>query len=92
MAALFENKTTIAQTQIENGVRQQRQKEMEQLLNRFNKNKVEIDSDADDEVDVTENTAMIATATVKPLVANKRLSKLAVTKTQTVVLFFFFVL
>lgn len=39
MAALLENKTTIAQEQIENNVRQQRQKEMDALLNRFNRNK-----------------------------------------------------
>lgn len=66
MVALLENKTTIGQAQIENGVRQQRQKEMEQLLNRFNKNQMEIvddDSDGDDE-----NTAMIAATTTKPLV------------------------
>lgn len=39
MAALLENKTTIAQEQIENNVREQRQKEMDALLNRFNRNK-----------------------------------------------------
>lgn len=58
MAALLENKTTIAQTQIENGVKEQRQKEMDQLLNRFHKNKDAVESD---EEDPTETTAMITT-------------------------------
>lgn len=39
MAALLENKTTIAQEQIENNAKMQRQKEMDLLLNRFDKNK-----------------------------------------------------
>lgn len=41
VAALFQNKTTISQQQIESDIREQRQKEMDVLLNRFhNKNKV----------------------------------------------------
>lgn len=39
MAALLQNKTTISQEQIENNIKKQRQKEMEVLVNRFNKNK-----------------------------------------------------
>lgn len=40
MAALLENKTTIAQEQIESNAKEQRQKEINLLLNRFDKNKV----------------------------------------------------
>lgn len=59
MAALLENKTTISQSQIENDVKMQRQREMDQLMNRFHQTKeVAVDSDdADDEVD--ETSAMI---------------------------------
>lgn len=39
MAALLENKSTISQTQIENTIRSERQKEMDMLLNRFHRNK-----------------------------------------------------
>lgn len=52
MAALLENKTTISQAQIESGVKQQRQKEMDALLNRFNKNK-EAKEDSDDDGETT---------------------------------------
>lgn len=40
MASLLENKSTISQEQIESSIRHQRQKEMEMLFNRFQKNKV----------------------------------------------------
>lgn len=39
MAALLESKTTISQTQIESTVKSERQKEMDMLLNRFQRNK-----------------------------------------------------
>lgn len=39
MAALLENKSTISQSQIESNTREERQKEMDLLLNRFNKTK-----------------------------------------------------
>ncbi|KAF2896611.1 hypothetical protein ILUMI_09554 [Ignelater luminosus] len=68
VAALFQNKSTIGQKQIENHTREQRQKEMDILLNRFQNNK-EIaqsktdfthhsESDSDNE-EITEITAMI---------------------------------
>ncbi|CAH1981243.1 unnamed protein product [Acanthoscelides obtectus] len=73
MAALLENKTTISQEQIENSMKAQRQKEMDLLLNRFHRSKEvsentskeapviqEMASDeSDDEVDATEQTAML---------------------------------
>lgn len=40
VAALFKNKSTISQQQIEHNIREQRQKELDVLLSRFNKNKV----------------------------------------------------
>lgn len=40
VAALLENKSTISQEQIESNIKEQRQKEMQVLLNRFNKHKV----------------------------------------------------
>lgn len=40
VAALFQSKSTISQQQIENRTREQRQKEMDILLNRFQNNKV----------------------------------------------------
>ncbi|KAJ8934598.1 hypothetical protein NQ314_013261 [Rhamnusium bicolor] len=68
MAALLENKSTISQEQIESGIKEQRQKELDMLLNRFNKPKEVIaeeiqevrEEDSDDEGDVTEETAMIS--------------------------------
>lgn len=39
VAALLNKKSTISQEQIQNSVKEQRQKEMDVLLNRFNKNK-----------------------------------------------------
>lgn len=88
VAALLEDKPTISQAQIEDGVKQERQKEMEQLLNRFNRNK----EAEEDEEDASETTAMLAqeksAKIVKPLApppmppvphqkpAPKRLSKL----------------
>lgn len=39
VAALLKNKSTISEAQIENNIKLQRQKEMDMLLNRFNKNK-----------------------------------------------------
>lgn len=39
MKALLEKKTTISQAQIDNRIKEQRQKEMDLLLNRFNKQK-----------------------------------------------------
>lgn len=39
VAALMQNKSTISESQIENSIKSQRQKEMDMLLNRFNKNK-----------------------------------------------------
>lgn len=39
MAALLENKATIAQEQIESNIKEQRQKEIDLLLNRFDRNK-----------------------------------------------------
>nr|CAH7732164.1 unnamed protein product [Callosobruchus chinensis] len=74
MAALLESKTTISQEQIENSMKMQRQKEMDMLMNRFNRNKevslqvseniskieeVAASDDSDDEVDATEQTAML---------------------------------
>lgn len=59
MAALLENKTTISQMQIESGVKQQRQKEMDVLLNRFNKNKEMQEEDVESEEEVDETSAMI---------------------------------
>lgn len=59
MAALLENKTTISQAQIESGVKQQRQKEMNALMSRFNKNKDVKDVDSEDEDQVDETSAMI---------------------------------
>ncbi|KAJ8956078.1 hypothetical protein NQ318_016530 [Aromia moschata] len=72
MAALLENKSTISQEQIENNIKQQRQKEMDMLLNRFNRNKEvtneviqEVLEEDDDEVDATEETAMITEKAAK---------------------------
>ncbi|XP_060534252.1 anillin isoform X2 [Cylas formicarius] len=70
MAALLENKSTISEEQIANKIREERRKEMDLLLNRFNKNKGTIESDEirevsdesepDDDADVVdERTAMI---------------------------------
>ncbi|XP_018566415.1 anillin-like isoform X2 [Anoplophora glabripennis] len=65
MAALLENKnkSTISQEQIESSIKEQRQKEMDMLLNRFQKNKEvikeAIEEDSDEEIDATEETAMI---------------------------------
>nr|CAI5823619.1 unnamed protein product [Callosobruchus analis] len=74
MAALLESKTTISQEQIANSTKAQRQKDMDMLLNRFNRNKeiseniskdkptieeVVPSDDSDDEVDATEQTAML---------------------------------
>lgn len=39
MAALLQNKTTISQEQIETSMKSQKEKDMEMLLNRFNRNK-----------------------------------------------------
>ncbi|KAJ8973922.1 hypothetical protein NQ317_001128 [Molorchus minor] len=72
VAALLESKSTISQEQIESKVKEQRQKEMDMLLNRFNRNKEvvrdvieEVDEDSDDEVDATEQTAMITDKSAK---------------------------
>lgn len=72
MAALLENKTTISQEQIEKNTRSERQKEMDLLLNRFNRNKEIVnvieeasDEDDDNDVDATEETAMITEKPVK---------------------------
>ncbi|XP_018329848.1 anillin-like isoform X2 [Agrilus planipennis] len=70
MAALLENKTTISQQQIESSIKEQRQKEMDLLLNRFQQTKKVIqenetiietmtDSDDNDDEEITEKTAMI---------------------------------
>ncbi|KAF2896612.1 hypothetical protein ILUMI_09555 [Ignelater luminosus] len=69
VAALFQNKTTISQQQIENNIREQRQKEMDIVLNRFHKNKKGIvhtkdidhqsESETEDE-ETNETTAMIS--------------------------------
>ncbi|XP_049817405.1 anillin isoform X2 [Aethina tumida] len=66
MAQLLENKSTISEAQISSNVKEQRQKEIDQLLNRFNKNKVEqpsappAETETDsDEDEVTEDTAML---------------------------------
>ncbi|KAF5291923.1 hypothetical protein FQA39_LY14155 [Lamprigera yunnana] len=67
VAALFQNKATISQQQIQNDIKQQRQKEMDVLLHRFQKNKnVTIpnevsDSESENGFDATETTAMIDT-------------------------------
>ncbi|KAJ8910491.1 hypothetical protein NQ315_012338 [Exocentrus adspersus] len=80
MAALLENKSTISQEQIEHSIKEQRQKEMDMLLNRFQRNKATRDAieevaedDSEDEIDATEETAMIqkdstaiVTQTAKP--------------------------
>ncbi|KAK5647362.1 hypothetical protein RI129_002254 [Pyrocoelia pectoralis] len=69
VAALFKNKSTISQQQIENEIKEQRQKEMDILLHRFHKNKAAVDispstqkgdSESDDDDDPSETTAMIA--------------------------------
>nr|XP_008200136.1 PREDICTED: actin-binding protein anillin isoform X2 [Tribolium castaneum] len=60
VAALFEQKSTISQEQIESNVREQRQKEMDLLLNRFHKNNDEEEFDDD-----TEETAMIEEKSAK---------------------------
>lgn len=71
MAALLENKVTISQCQIENSTKSERQKEMDMLLNRFNRNKdiatdvIEEASDEDDETDATEESAMINSKSAK---------------------------
>ncbi|KAK4885871.1 hypothetical protein RN001_002142 [Aquatica leii] len=67
VAALFQNKATISQQQIQNEIKEQRQKEMDVLLHRFQNNKnivvsqqhsVDSDSESDHD-DATETTAMI---------------------------------
>ncbi|CAH0551583.1 unnamed protein product [Brassicogethes aeneus] len=63
MAALLEGKSTISEGQISSGIKEQRQKEMDMLLNRFNKNKevanVQEESSDEDEMDANEETAML---------------------------------
>lgn len=70
VAALFKNKTTISQTQIETSIKEQRQKEMDLLLNRFNKNKakIEVEEDVDSEVDERSETAPMLTKKPPPQV------------------------
>ncbi|XP_057658227.1 anillin-like isoform X6 [Diorhabda carinulata] len=72
MAALLENKTTISREQIEKNTRNERQKEMDMLLNRFNKNKEIVNvieeasyEDDDNDIDATEETVMITEKHVK---------------------------
>lgn len=45
VARLFQNKTTISEQQIQDTVKEQRQKEMDVLLNRFQRNKKVSDDD-----------------------------------------------
>ncbi|XP_044264365.1 anillin isoform X2 [Tribolium madens] len=59
VAALFEQKSTISSEQIESNVREQRQKEMDLLLNRFHKNNDEVVNEEEEFDDDTEETAMI---------------------------------
>ncbi|KAF5297571.1 hypothetical protein FQR65_LT10002 [Abscondita terminalis] len=79
VAALFQNKATISQQQIQNEIKEQRQKEMDLLLHRFQRNKnvpittqdVE-DSESDsDKEDVSETTAMIQQKRVEILKAKE---------------------
>ncbi|RZB39980.1 hypothetical protein BDFB_005308 [Asbolus verrucosus] len=60
VAALFEGKTTISQEQIESGVREQRRKEMDVLLNRFHKPMEMAVEESEDHEEATEETAMIS--------------------------------
>lgn len=64
VAALLENKTTISQEQIESDVKRQRQKEMEQLMKRFDGNKVAA-NESDDEENASETTAMLKEKSAK---------------------------
>ncbi|GLV36450.1 scraps [Carabus blaptoides fortunei] len=71
MKALLEKKSTISQNQIVNSIQEQRQKDLDLLLNRFNRNKhvpqeneIEEDESTDDE-SVTETTKMISDRAAK---------------------------
>ncbi|CAH1118405.1 unnamed protein product [Phaedon cochleariae] len=80
MAALLQNKTTISQEQIESSVKSERQKEMDMLLNRFNKNKAVVndaivkdtDDDEEDGTEVDEKTAMISGSVAQIVNAGNR--------------------
>lgn len=71
--ALLEKKATISQTQIACGVKEQRQKEMNLLLNRFNQQKddneeSEEENDSEEEIDeenISETTKMISDKSAK---------------------------
>ncbi|CAG9861041.1 unnamed protein product [Phyllotreta striolata] len=74
LAALLENKSTISQTQIESSIKNERQKEMDMLLNRFNRNKpvtndvireMSDEDDSDDEEEETEETSMLKSKPAK---------------------------
>ncbi|KAJ3648680.1 hypothetical protein Zmor_020464 [Zophobas morio] len=59
VAALFENKSTISQQQIEKNVQAQRKQEMDMLLNRFHKPVEVITEETEYDDNATEETAMI---------------------------------
>lgn len=77
VAALMQNKSTISEAQIESNVKSQRQKEMDILLNRFNKTKeplsddVILEEESESEVDEpTEETAMLRERGPKIVITN----------------------
>ncbi|XP_031344694.1 anillin isoform X2 [Photinus pyralis] len=78
VAALFKNKSTISQQQIENEIKEQRQKEMDILLHRFHKNKAAVEDieraqyDSDDDGDATETTAMISKKVAEIVKTNQK--------------------
>lgn len=83
MAALLENKSTISEEQITNKLKEERQKELDMLLNRFNKNKEVAQKDEDEiqevsesseDEEVDERTAMIKDSKPPAIVATSRKS------------------
>lgn len=83
MAALLENKSTISEEQITNKLKEERQKELDMLLNRFNKNKeaaqkvedeIQEVSDSSEDEEVDERTAMIKDSKPPAIVATSRKS------------------
>lgn len=83
MAALLENKSTISEEQITHKLKEERQKELDMLLNRFNKNKEAAQKDEDEiqevsesseDEEVDERTAMIKDSKPPAIVATSRKS------------------
>lgn len=83
MAALLENKSTISEEQITNKLKEERQKELDMLLNRFNKNKeaaqkdedeIQEVSDSSEDEEVDERTAMIKDSKPAAIVPTSRKS------------------